>query len=88
MKNYDGILILEPEDTYMSSGPKDEKRLSIRGGIRPVYEAIMVIAKMFSGELLCLKSRERSLNSYTQEELQEIIDCCENGFDNRLLLTS
>jgi hypothetical protein len=86
MKNYDGILILEPEDTYTSFGPDGENRLSIRGGMRPMYEATMVIAKRFSGELLCLKSRDRYENGYSQEELQETIDRCEGGFDKRVLL--
>jgi hypothetical protein len=86
MKNYDGILILEPEDTFSSIGTYGEPRLSIRGGERPLYGATTVIAKTYSGELQCLKSRERSQIGYSQSELQEIVDHCENHIEINLLL--
>ncbi len=81
MKNYNGILVLEPEDTYTSPSG-----LCIRGGDRPLYGASMVIAKTHKGELICIKSRERIPNSYSQTELQEIVDLCENPIDMNLLL--
>lgn len=87
MKNYDGILILEPEDTYNKTISDGVYVLSIReGNYKPLMNANMVIAKRYSGDLTCLKSKERSENGYTQSELQEIVNCCENGFDERLLL--
>jgi hypothetical protein len=85
MKNYNGILILEPEDTYQQPISAVESRLSIRGGSKPLYEAIMVIAKTYEGYLMCMKCRERSPIGYTQAELQEIVDRCENSIDERLL---
>lgn len=88
MKTYDKILILEPEDTYNS--PYDTytypSALCIRGGDQPLYEATMAIAKTHNGELICIKSRERIPNSYSQSELQEIVDLCENPIDMNLLL--
>lgn len=84
MKNYGGILILEPEDSYLSLGSSGES-LSIRGGSKPLYSAIMAIAKKSDGKLVCLKSKEKLKGDYTQAELQEIVDICENGFDLRLL---
>lgn len=87
MKFYDRILILEPEDTYMSVGLRDENRLLIRGGsYKVLYEATMAIAKRSDGSLVCLKSREKSSDSYTQAELQDIINECEKPFDEPLIL--
>jgi hypothetical protein len=86
MKNYDGILILEPEDTYNKMVSEGSYELTIRGGNQPLYGANMVIAKRYLGDLTCLKSRERSQISYTQSELREIVDRCENPIDMNLLL--
>lgn len=80
MKNYNGTLILEPEDTYTSPSG-----LCLRGGTQPIYKAYMVISKTHKGELICMKCRERVPNSYSQAELQEIVDRCENPIDERLL---
>lgn len=85
MKNYNGILILEPEDTYTSITCFDDHRLSVRGGSKPLYEAVMAIAKKSDGQLICMKCRERVPNSYSQAELKEIVDRCENPIDKRLL---
>ena len=81
MKIYDGILILEPDDTYTSPSG-----LCIRGGDQPLYEAVMAIVKTHKGELICMKCRERIPNSYSQAELREIVDSCENPFDERRIL--
>ena len=86
MKNYDGILIAEHDETHLKAISATEFRLEISGNHRSVMDANMVIAKTREGFLVCLKSRERVHNSYTQAELQEIVDVCENGFDLRLLL--
>lgn len=86
MKNYNGILILEPEDTYQQPISATESRLSIRGGSIHLYEAVMAIVKKSDGWLLCLKSRDRTPNSYSQAELQEIVNNCENPIDVNLLL--
>lgn len=81
MKSYDGILILEPDDTYTSPSG-----LCLRGGTQPIYKAFMVIAKTRKGELICMKCRERVPNSYSQSELQEIVDRYENPVDERIIL--
>ena len=87
MKNYDGILILEPEDTYNKTISEGVYVLSIReGNYKPLMDANMVIAKRYSGDLTCLKSRDRAENDYTQSELREIVDLCENPLDQRILL--
>jgi hypothetical protein len=86
MKNYNGILILEPEDTYQQPISATESRLSIRGGPKPLYEAVMAIAKKSDGWLFCLKDRERDPNSYSQAELQEIVNRYENPVDERIIL--
>jgi len=86
MKNYDGILILEPEDTYTQPISATESRLVIREDSKPLYGATMAIAKTYEGFFKCLKSSERLKDGYTQSELQEIVDRCENEFDLRLLL--
>ena len=87
MKNYDGILILEPEDTYNKTISEGVYVLSIReGNYKPLMNANMVIAKRYSGDLTCLKSRDRAENDYTQSELREIVDLCENPLDQRILL--
>jgi hypothetical protein len=85
MKNYDGILILEPEDTYVTF-EGDRSFRQIKGGDRVMYEARTVIAKTHSGTLTCLKSRNLDPSSYSQEMLRNIVNNCENKFDNRLLL--
>ncbi len=86
MKNYNGILVLEPEDTYMQPISAMESRLKIHRWHPHLYEASMVIAKTYEGYLKCMKSRERVPNSYSQAELQEIVDLCENPIDVNLLL--
>ena len=86
MKTYDGILILEPEDTYLTLTPSRGNSLSIRGGSKPLYEATMAIAKKSDGWMFCLKSRERDHNSYSQAELREIVDRYENPVDERIIL--
>lgn len=86
MKSYDGILILEPEDTYQQPISATESRLKIRGGKHHLYGANIVIAKTYEGFFKCFKSRERVPNSYSQTELQEIVDRCENPIDVNLLL--
>ena len=87
MKNYDGILILEPDDTYNKTISEGVYVLAIRGGnYKPLMNANMVIAKRYSGDLTCLKSRDRAENDYTQSELREIVDLCENPLDQRILL--
>ena len=87
MKTYDGTLILEPEDTYAQPISATESRLAMRGNNwKPVMNANTVIAKTNTGYLVCLKSRERDPNSYTQVELQKIVDLCENPIDVHLLL--
>jgi len=51
MKNYDGILILEPEDTYNKTISDGVYVLSIReGNYKPLMNANMVIAKRYSGD--------------------------------------
>ena len=87
MKSYDGILILEPEDTYNS--PSTPSGICIRGGrggTQLLYKSYMVIVKTHKGELICIKSRERIPNSYSQAELQEIVDRYENPVDKRIIL--
>ena len=87
MKNYDGILILEPEDTFLTF-EGDRSFRKIKGGDRVVYEARTVIAKTHEGKLFCLKSRNLDPSSYSQEMLRNIVNNCENKFDNRVLLMS
>ena len=86
MKNYNGILILEPEDTYTQPISATESRLAIRGGQHHLYGANMVIAITYEGFFKCFKSRDRTPNSYSQAELQDIVDRCENPIDVNLLL--
>ena len=86
MKTYDKILILEPEDTYTQPISATESRLAIRGGQHHLYGANMVIAKTYEGFFKCFKSRDRTPNSYSQAELQDIVDRCENPIDVNLLL--
>lgn len=86
MKNYDKILILDPEDTYTQPISATESRLKIRGGQHHLYGANMVIAKTYEGFFKCFKCRENDPNSYSQSELQEIVNRCENPIDVNLLL--
>lgn len=86
MKNYDGILIVEPEETHLKAISATEFRLAVSGNPRPVMDANMVIAKTQEGFLVCLKSKEKDNCDYTQAELQEIVDVCETEFDLKLLL--
>ena len=46
----------------------------------------MVIAITYEGFFKCFKSRDRTPNSYSQAELQDIVDRCENPIDVNLLL--
>ena len=85
MKNYDGILILEPEDTYLTFDG-DRSFRHIKGGNKPLYDARTVIAKTYEGKLYCLKSRNLDPSSYSHEMLRNIVNNCENKFDNRILL--
>jgi hypothetical protein len=85
MKNYDGILILEPEDTYMTF-EGDRSFRKIKGGDRVVYEARTVIAKTHEGKLFCLKSRNLDPSSYSQEMLRNIVNNCEDPIEINLLL--
>jgi hypothetical protein len=85
MKNYDGILILEPEDTYLTFDG-DRSFRHIKGGNKPLYDARTVISKTYEGKLVCMKSRNLDPSSYSQEMLRNIVNNCENKFDNRVLL--
>ena len=85
MKNYNGILVLEPEDTYTTIDGNRSFR-HIRGGNKPLYEARTVIAKTYSGILTCMKSRNLDPSTYTQEMLRNIVNNCEGKFEERLLL--
>jgi len=85
MKNYDGILILEPGDVItMYDGNRSFRH--IRGGNKPLYDARMVIAKTYEGKLVCMKSRNLDPSTYTQEQLRNIVNNCEGKFEERLLL--
>jgi len=85
MKNYDGILILEPEDTYMTF-EGDRSFRHIKGGNKPLYDARTVIAKTHEGTLVCMKSRNLDPSSYSQEMLRNIVNNCEDPIEINLLL--
>jgi hypothetical protein len=85
MKNYDGILILEPEDIYLTFDG-DRSFRQIKGGNKPLYEARTVITKSYSGILTCIKSRTLDPSSYSQEMLRNIVNYCEGMIDVNLLL--
>ncbi len=85
MKNYDGILILEPEDTYLTFDG-DRSFRHIKGGNKPLYDARTVIAKTYEGKLACLKSKNLDPSSYSQEMLRNIVNKCEGMIDVNLLL--
>jgi hypothetical protein len=85
MKNYDGILILEPEDIYLTFDG-DRSFRQIKGGNKPLYDARMAIAKTYEGKLVCMKSKNLDPSTYTQEQLRNTVNKCENIFDVNLLL--
>jgi hypothetical protein len=85
MKNYDGILILEPEDTYLTF-EGDRSFRKIKGRERVLWEPRTVIAKTYEGTLVCMKSRNLDPSSYSQEMLRNIVNNCEGKFEERLLL--